>query len=150
MDFDWQSTSVWCMRCHSHRVVCCIYLPKEYIMHRWWSGHSWWHRGMAGFYVFVRTTEKNVLLLFSVVDFPTPKTELVQKFHVQYLGMLPVDKPVGMSNIYVFLLCKCLRALRRCLPSPKGPVCCFTPFPRIFSLLPFLDSGPCTVTNQST
>lgn len=55
---------------------------------------------MAGFYVFVRTTEKNVLLLFSVVDFPTPKTELVQKFHVQYLGMLPVDKPVGMSNIY--------------------------------------------------
>nr|XP_054409366.1 amyloid beta precursor protein binding family B member 2 isoform X2 [Pongo abelii] len=31
------------------------------------------------------------------VDFPTPKTELVQKFHVQYLGMLPVDKPVGMD-----------------------------------------------------
>lgn len=30
------------------------------------------------------------------VDFPTPKTELVQKFHVQYLGMLPVAKPVGM------------------------------------------------------
>lgn len=26
------------------------------------------------------------------VDFPTPKTELVQKFHVQYLGMLPVDR----------------------------------------------------------
>ncbi|KAF3825254.1 hypothetical protein GH733_005888, partial [Mirounga leonina] len=31
------------------------------------------------------------------VDFPTPKTELVQRFHVWYLGMLPVDKPVGMS-----------------------------------------------------
>ncbi|XP_072800911.1 amyloid beta precursor protein binding family B member 2 isoform X1 [Vicugna pacos] len=33
------------------------------------------------------------------VDFPTPKTELVQKFHVQYLGMLPVDKPVGMDTL---------------------------------------------------
>ncbi|XP_074848761.1 amyloid beta precursor protein binding family B member 2 isoform X4 [Carettochelys insculpta] len=33
------------------------------------------------------------------VDFPTPKTELVQKFHVQYLGMLPVAKPVGMDTL---------------------------------------------------
>ncbi|XP_054845575.1 amyloid beta precursor protein binding family B member 2 isoform X6 [Eublepharis macularius] len=33
------------------------------------------------------------------VDFPTPKTELVQKFHVQYLGMLPVIKPVGMDTL---------------------------------------------------
>nr|XP_048704454.1 amyloid beta precursor protein binding family B member 2 isoform X8 [Caretta caretta] len=33
------------------------------------------------------------------VDFPTPKTELVQKFHVQYLGMLPVVKPVGMDTL---------------------------------------------------
>ncbi|XP_070613135.1 amyloid beta precursor protein binding family B member 2 isoform X7 [Erythrolamprus reginae] len=33
------------------------------------------------------------------VDFPTPKTELVQKFHVQYLGMLPVTKPVGMEML---------------------------------------------------
>lgn len=33
------------------------------------------------------------------VDFPTPKTELVQKFHVQYLGMLPVDRPVGMETL---------------------------------------------------
>ncbi|XP_043548317.1 amyloid-beta A4 precursor protein-binding family B member 2 isoform X3 [Chiloscyllium plagiosum] len=31
------------------------------------------------------------------VDFPTPKTELVQKFHVQYLGMLPVAKPLGIE-----------------------------------------------------
>uniref|UniRef100_A0A8C4N8W2 Amyloid beta (A4) precursor protein-binding, family B, member 2b n=1 Tax=Eptatretus burgeri TaxID=7764 RepID=A0A8C4N8W2_EPTBU len=31
------------------------------------------------------------------VDFPTPKTELVQKFHVQYVGSLPVAKPVGMD-----------------------------------------------------
>uniref|UniRef100_UPI003590261C amyloid beta precursor protein binding family B member 2-like isoform X3 n=1 Tax=Myxine glutinosa TaxID=7769 RepID=UPI003590261C len=28
------------------------------------------------------------------VDFPTPKTELVQKFQVQYVGSLPVAKPV--------------------------------------------------------
>uniref|UniRef100_A0ACB8E6T8 Amyloid-beta A4 protein-binding B member 2 n=1 Tax=Sphaerodactylus townsendi TaxID=933632 RepID=A0ACB8E6T8_9SAUR len=33
------------------------------------------------------------------LDFPTPKTELVQKFHVQYLGMLPVAKPVGMDTL---------------------------------------------------
>ncbi|XP_053109552.1 amyloid beta precursor protein binding family B member 2 isoform X6 [Hemicordylus capensis] len=33
------------------------------------------------------------------VDFPTPKTELVQKFHVQYLGMLPVAKPVGIETL---------------------------------------------------
>ncbi|XP_015267387.1 PREDICTED: amyloid beta A4 precursor protein-binding family B member 2 isoform X8 [Gekko japonicus] len=33
------------------------------------------------------------------VDFPTPKTELVQKFHVQYLGMVPVTKPVGMDTL---------------------------------------------------
>uniref|UniRef100_A0A6I8NEA6 Amyloid beta protein binding family B member 2 n=1 Tax=Ornithorhynchus anatinus TaxID=9258 RepID=A0A6I8NEA6_ORNAN len=33
------------------------------------------------------------------VDFPTPKSELVQKFHVQYLGMLPVEKPVGMDTL---------------------------------------------------
>ncbi|XP_051054428.1 amyloid beta precursor protein binding family B member 2 isoform X4 [Phodopus roborovskii] len=33
------------------------------------------------------------------VDFPTPKTELVQRFHVQYLGMLPVDRPVGMDTL---------------------------------------------------
>ncbi|XP_075051044.1 amyloid beta precursor protein binding family B member 2 isoform X3 [Mixophyes fleayi] len=31
------------------------------------------------------------------VEFPTPKTELVQKFHVQYVGMLPVSKPTGMQ-----------------------------------------------------
>uniref|UniRef100_UPI00398E745B amyloid beta precursor protein binding family B member 2-like isoform X7 n=1 Tax=Pristiophorus japonicus TaxID=55135 RepID=UPI00398E745B len=31
------------------------------------------------------------------VDFPTPKTELVQKFHVQYLGVLPVAKPLGIE-----------------------------------------------------
>ena len=50
---------------------------------------------MAAFHVHDAATENDVLLLFPVVDFPTPKTELVQKFHVQYLGMLPVDKPVG-------------------------------------------------------
>ena len=40
------------------------------------------------------------VVFFPVVDFPTPKTELVQKFHVQYLGMLPVDRPVGMWNLH--------------------------------------------------
>ncbi|KAG7241278.1 hypothetical protein INR49_025796 [Caranx melampygus] len=29
--------------------------------------------------------------------FPTPKTELVQKFQVLYLGMLPVARPIGMD-----------------------------------------------------
>ncbi|XP_041435373.1 amyloid-beta A4 precursor protein-binding family B member 2 isoform X8 [Xenopus laevis] len=31
------------------------------------------------------------------VEFPTPKTELVQKFHVQYLGMIEVSKPIGIE-----------------------------------------------------
>uniref|UniRef100_A0A671X693 Amyloid beta protein binding family B member 2 n=1 Tax=Sparus aurata TaxID=8175 RepID=A0A671X693_SPAAU len=30
-------------------------------------------------------------------EFPTPKTELVQKFQVFYLGMLPVARPIGMD-----------------------------------------------------
>uniref|UniRef100_A0A8C4J022 Amyloid beta protein binding family B member 2 n=1 Tax=Dicentrarchus labrax TaxID=13489 RepID=A0A8C4J022_DICLA len=30
-------------------------------------------------------------------EFPTPKTELVQKFQVLYLGMLPVARPLGMD-----------------------------------------------------
>ncbi|XP_026555589.1 amyloid-beta A4 precursor protein-binding family B member 2 isoform X3 [Pseudonaja textilis] len=41
----------------------------------------------------------NVVLKVPLQDFPTPKTELVQKFHVQYLGMLPVTKPVGMDML---------------------------------------------------
>ncbi|XP_034714209.1 amyloid-beta A4 precursor protein-binding family B member 2-like isoform X6 [Etheostoma cragini] len=30
-------------------------------------------------------------------EFPTPKTELVQKFQVLYLGMVPVARPIGMD-----------------------------------------------------
>ncbi|XP_061685053.1 amyloid beta precursor protein binding family B member 2 isoform X2 [Syngnathoides biaculeatus] len=30
-------------------------------------------------------------------EFPTPKTELVQKFQVLYLGMMPVARPTGMD-----------------------------------------------------
>ncbi|CAL1601414.1 unnamed protein product [Knipowitschia caucasica] len=30
-------------------------------------------------------------------EFPTPKTELVQKFQVLYLGILPVVRPIGMD-----------------------------------------------------
>ncbi|XP_040190985.1 amyloid-beta A4 precursor protein-binding family B member 2 isoform X3 [Rana temporaria] len=33
------------------------------------------------------------------VEFPTPKTELVQKFHVQYVGMLPCGRPTGMDIV---------------------------------------------------
>ncbi|XP_068134603.1 amyloid beta precursor protein binding family B member 2 isoform X3 [Hyperolius riggenbachi] len=33
------------------------------------------------------------------VEFPTPKTELVQKFHVLYAGMLPCSRPVGMDIV---------------------------------------------------
>ncbi|XP_073501801.1 amyloid beta precursor protein binding family B member 2 isoform X4 [Phyllobates terribilis] len=33
------------------------------------------------------------------VEFPTPKTELVQKFHVLYLGMQSVTKPIGMDVV---------------------------------------------------
>ncbi|XP_066513335.1 amyloid beta precursor protein binding family B member 2 isoform X3 [Hoplias malabaricus] len=30
-------------------------------------------------------------------EFPTPKTELVQRFQVLYVGMMPVDRPIGMD-----------------------------------------------------
>ncbi|KAI1887288.1 hypothetical protein AGOR_G00188710 [Albula goreensis] len=30
-------------------------------------------------------------------EFPTPKTELVQRFNVLYLGMMPVARPIGMD-----------------------------------------------------
>ncbi|XP_069833665.1 amyloid beta precursor protein binding family B member 2 isoform X3 [Dendropsophus ebraccatus] len=33
------------------------------------------------------------------VEFPTPKTELVQKFHVLYMGMQSVSKPTGMDVV---------------------------------------------------
>ncbi|XP_032883560.1 amyloid-beta A4 precursor protein-binding family B member 2 isoform X6 [Amblyraja radiata] len=39
----------------------------------------------------------NVNLDVPLQDFPTPKTELVQKFHVQYVGVLPVAKPLGIE-----------------------------------------------------
>ncbi|XP_078255626.1 amyloid beta precursor protein binding family B member 2-like isoform X4 [Rhinoraja longicauda] len=39
----------------------------------------------------------NVNLDVPLQDFPTPKMELVQKFHVQYLGVLPVAKPLGIE-----------------------------------------------------
>ncbi|KAF7668003.1 hypothetical protein LDENG_00036970 [Lucifuga dentata] len=32
-------------------------------------------------------------------EFPMPKTELVQKFHVLYLGMISVSRPIGMDII---------------------------------------------------
>ncbi|KAG7230295.1 hypothetical protein INR49_024399 [Caranx melampygus] len=32
-------------------------------------------------------------------EFPMPKTELVQKFHVLYLGMTSVSRPIGMDII---------------------------------------------------
>ncbi|XP_028818538.1 amyloid-beta A4 precursor protein-binding family B member 1-like [Denticeps clupeoides] len=35
----------------------------------------------------------------SVQEFPVPKNELVQRFHVNYLGNVPVTKPIGMDTI---------------------------------------------------
>ncbi|XP_045069846.1 amyloid-beta A4 precursor protein-binding family B member 2-like isoform X2 [Coregonus clupeaformis] len=32
-------------------------------------------------------------------EFPTPKTELVQRFTVLYLGMMPVASPIGMDTV---------------------------------------------------
>uniref|UniRef100_A0AAR2LNH7 Amyloid beta (A4) precursor protein-binding, family B, member 2b n=1 Tax=Pygocentrus nattereri TaxID=42514 RepID=A0AAR2LNH7_PYGNA len=32
-------------------------------------------------------------------EFPTPKTELVQKFQVLYMGMMPVARPIGMDTL---------------------------------------------------
>lgn len=38
---------------------------------------------------------------FSPAEFPTPKKELVQKFQVLYLGMLPVARPIGITIIII-------------------------------------------------
>ncbi|KAJ8256480.1 hypothetical protein COCON_G00186320 [Conger conger] len=38
-----------------------------------------------------------------VQEFPAPKNELVQRFHVRYLGNMRVTKPVGMDTINVAL-----------------------------------------------
>uniref|UniRef100_A0A3B5L7V8 PID domain-containing protein n=1 Tax=Xiphophorus couchianus TaxID=32473 RepID=A0A3B5L7V8_9TELE len=36
---------------------------------------------------------------FTEIEFPMPKTELVQKFHVFYLGVTYVSRPIGMDII---------------------------------------------------
>lgn len=45
-----------------------------------------------------------VCMYFSVcflsAEFPMPKTELVQKFHVLYLGMTSVSRPIGKSECW--------------------------------------------------
>lgn len=35
------------------------------------------------------------VFVFLSAEFPMPKTELVQKFHVHYLGMTSVSRPIG-------------------------------------------------------
>lgn len=38
-------------------------------------------------------------MCFLSVEFPMPKTELVQKFHVFYLGVTYVSRPIGKAVI---------------------------------------------------
>lgn len=38
----------------------------------------------------------------SLAEFPTPKTELVQKFQVLYIGMMPVARPIGKIHTLAF------------------------------------------------
>lgn len=40
---------------------------------------------------------------FFPAEFPTPKTELVQKFQVLYLGMMPVARPIGKFDTYTIM-----------------------------------------------
>lgn len=40
----------------------------------------------------------NVCMCFPSAEFPMPKTELVQKFHVLYLGMTTVSRPIGKTE----------------------------------------------------
>lgn len=56
-------------------------------------------------------------------EFPMPKTELVQKFHVLYLGMTSVSRPIGKSL-------PILHSAR-----PKAPCTCLTARPLMCSLL---------------
>lgn len=53
---------------------------------------------------------------FSPPEFPTPKTELVQKFQVLYLGMLPVARPIGEFDTWsqANTLRVCLQCNRTC------------------------------------
>lgn len=40
-----------------------------------------------------------VCVCFLSAEFPIPKTELVQKFHVLYLGMTTVSRPIGKPEL---------------------------------------------------
>ncbi|KAL2096079.1 hypothetical protein ACEWY4_008227 [Coilia grayii] len=44
-------------------------------------------------------SDSSSLGTISVQEFPVPKNELVQRFHVNYLGCVPVAKPIGMDTI---------------------------------------------------
>jgi len=39
-----------------------------------------------------------------LAEFPTPKTELVQKFQVLYVGMMPVARPIGEQSLSLTVL----------------------------------------------
>lgn len=45
--------------------------------------------------VCVCVSVKICVFVFLPAEFPMPKTELVQKFHVHYLGMTSVSRPIG-------------------------------------------------------
>lgn len=47
-----------------------------------------------------------------------PKTELVQKFHVLYLGMISVSRPIGKSK-YSYTHCL-MNAVAHCLTVPTA------------------------------
>ena len=49
-------------------------------------------------YIFV-ITPGHINLLPSFPEFPVPKNELVQRFNVNYLGNVPVAKPVGKERL---------------------------------------------------
>lgn len=39
-----------------------------------------------------------VCVVFLSAEFPMPKTELVQKFHVLYMGVTTVSRPIGKTS----------------------------------------------------
>uniref|UniRef100_A0A3Q3JCE5 Uncharacterized protein n=1 Tax=Monopterus albus TaxID=43700 RepID=A0A3Q3JCE5_MONAL len=61
--------------------------------------HSHHHLRMNELICCSETSYQHVFVCFLSAEFPMPKTELVQKFRVLYLGMTSVSRPIGMDII---------------------------------------------------
>lgn len=63
-------------------------------------------------WIFIPVSTIKCVCGFSPAEFPTPKTELVQKFQVLYLGMLPVARPIGQFHTQTHTQYSCKLQMR--------------------------------------